>query len=180
LGGNNTLVATGSGDIWTFNEATTSTVTAAIGSPTNGNDTLTQTNGALNATLFGAGDTVTLSNVNTVGTTITSNANNETFDFTNNSGGALVLNPSSVGDSLTFAGASNNFAGTATISGLSTKDTVTLSDLYTTGGAHILSFGQMVMNMQFTPTGDVLALQGGGELKFAANTPLSPAAFKFV
>jgi len=177
LGGNNTLTADGSGDTWTFNEKSTSTVTATIG----GTDTLSQTGGVADATLLYAGDTVNLSGVKTAGSTITSNGNDETFDYTNDSGGALTLNPSSVGDSLTFAGdASNKFTGAVTISGLSTTDSVTLSDLYTTGGAHITSFTQMLMHMSFTPTGDVLALQGGGDIKFAANTPLASASFHFV
>ena len=156
-------------------ETAASTVTATLGS----NDTLSQGRGSLDATLLGAGDTVNLSMVNSIGTTITANGNNETFDFMNNSGGALVLNPSSTGDNLTFNGASNNFAGTATVSGLSTSDSVTLADLFTTGGAHITSFNQMLNAMSFTPTGEVLALQGGGELKFGATTVLSPGSFHF-
>ena len=168
-------MAKGSGDTWTFNENASSTVLAVLGS----NDTLTQNNGSLNATLLGAGDTVNLNSVNTLGTVIKANGNNETFDFSNNSGGVLVLNPASTGDSLIFNGTSNNFDGNAVVWGLSTGDTVHLEDLYTTGGAHITSFLQMVGAMQFTPTGDVLNLQGGGEVKFAANTVLAPAKFSF-
>ena len=48
-GGNNTLVAKGSGDTWTFFEKSTSIVKATIGA----NDKLTQTGGALSATLQG-------------------------------------------------------------------------------------------------------------------------------
>jgi hypothetical protein len=174
-GGNNTLVATGSGDTWSFMENPASTVTATLGS----GDTLNQGHGSLNATLLGDGDTVNVSNVNSIGTTITANGNDETFDFMNNSGGALALNPASMGDSLTFNGASNKFAGTATVSGLSTSDNVDLEDLYTTGGAHITSFTQMVDAMSFTPTGDVLPLLGGGEINFAATTVLNPGSFKY-
>lgn len=179
-GGSNTLIAMGSGDTWTFNENASSTVTATLGSGTpTDNNTLTQTGGSLNATLLGGGDTVTLNNVNTLGTKIVANGNNETFDFSNNSGGDLVLNPASTGDSLTFNGASNNFTGTVVVAGLNTGDKVDLEDLYTTGGAHISSFGQMLSAMQFTPTGDTLMLQGGGELKFAAGTVFSPSKFMF-
>jgi len=131
------------------------------------------------ATLLGAGDRVNLNDVATAGTTITSNGNNETFDYSNNSGGALDLNPVSTGDSLTFNGASTDFKGMVTISGLNTSDNVDLEDLYTTGGAHITSFTQMLGAMSFTPTGDVLNLMGGGDIKFAATTPLSPSHFTF-
>jgi hypothetical protein len=172
-GGNDTLVANGSGDAWTFNEKSTSTVTATLGA----NDTLTQTGGALNATLQGAGDTLNLTNVQTTGTTIDVNGNDETLNFTN-SGGNLALNPAAVGDTLTIAGVSNKFAGTITISGLGSGDTVNLDDLYTTGGAHITS-SNFAFDLKGTPTGEVLNLQGGGEIKFAAGTALSLSQFHF-
>ena len=173
--GNDKLVATGSGDTWTFNSAATKTVTATLGS----NDTLNQTNGALDATLQGAGDTLNLTNVKTAGTTINSDGNNETFDLSNGSGGVFNLNPSSVDDKLTFNGNNNDYGGKVTINGLSSTDGVDLEDLYTTGGVEITSFSQMEAAMSFTPTGDVLKLQGGGSITFAANTPLTAAEFHF-
>jgi hypothetical protein len=180
FGGNNTLVATGSGDVWTFKENAASTVTATLGS----NDSLTQGRGSLDATLLGSGDSVTLSMVNSIGTTITANGNNDNFEFMNNSGGALVLNPSSTGDNLKFDGASMDFTGTATVSGLNAEpspfaDNVFMNGLYTTGGAHITSFTQMYDDMSLTPTGDVLSLLGGGEIKFAANTVFNSSSFHY-
>jgi hypothetical protein len=180
FGGNNTLVATGSGGTWTFKENAASTVTATLGS----NDSLTQGRGSLDATLLGSGDSVTLSMVNSIGTTITANGNNDNFEFMNNSGGALVLNPSSTGDNLRFDGTSTDFTGTATVSGLNAEsgplaDNVFMNGLYTAGGAHITSFAQMESALSLTPTGDVLSLLGGGEIKFAANTVFNPSSFHF-
>ena len=180
FGGNNTLVATGSGDVWTFKENAASTVTATLGS----NDSLTQGRGSLDATLLGSGDSVTISMVNSIGTTITANGNNDNFEFMNNSGGALVLNPSSTGDNLRFDGTSMDFTGTATVSGLNAEsgalaDNVFMNGLYTTGGAHITSFTQMSDAMSLTPTGEVLPLLGGGEIKFAANTAFNPGSFHY-
>ena len=71
-------------------------------------DTLNQTGGALDATVYGNGKALDLTDVKTVGTTINSNGSGETFDLTE-SGGVLNLNPATTGNSLTINGVSNNY-----------------------------------------------------------------------
>jgi hypothetical protein len=178
LGGNNTLVATGSGDVWTFNENAASTVTATIGTIGLPGDTLNQTGGALNATLWGHGDAVNLTDVGTLGTTINSDGDAETFDLTN-SGGALNLNPAASGDSLTINGVSNNYGQSLAITNLTTAGTVDLEDLYNVSGAHIANFSDFLADLTPTGTGDVLHLQGGGSLTFVATTSFKSSQFHF-
>ena len=177
-GGNNTLVATGSGDVWTFNENAASTVTATIGAINAPGDTLNQTGGALNATIWGHGKAVNLTNVQTVGTTINSNGNAETFDLTN-SGGVLNLNPAATGNMLTINGVSNKYNQSLAITNLTTVGTVDLEDLYTTGGAHIANFGEFLSALTPTGTGDALHLQGGGSITFVATTSFKASQFAF-
>ena len=177
-GGNNTLVATGSGDVWTFNENAASTVMATIGAIGRPGDTLNQTGGALDATIWGHGKALNLTNVATLGTTINSDGNAETFDITN-SGGVLNLNPAASGDLLTINGVSNNYNQSLTITSLTAASKVDLEDLYTTGGAHIANFGEFLSALTPTGTGDALHLQGGGSITFAATTAFKSSQFAF-
>lgn len=178
LGGNNTLNASGSGNFWTFNENPASTVTAQIGSIGMGMDSLTQTGGALNATVWGHNNTVKLTNVATLGTTINSNGNLETFNLTD-SGGVLNLNPGASGDFLTVNGVANNYHQALTITNLTTVSNVDLEDLYNPGGTHIGSFASFLSDLTPTGTGDVLHLQGGGSITFAATTSFKASQFAF-
>ena len=178
LGGNNMLVATGSGDVWTFNENAASTVTATMGSMGMLGDTLNQTGGALDLTEIGHNNTVNLTHVQTLGTTINSNGNLANFDLTD-SGGVLNLNPATSGDNLTINGVSNKYDQSLTITNLTTVSTVDLEDLYNPGGVHIGSFSSFLSDLTPTGTGDVLHLQGGGSITFAATTAFKSSQFAF-
>jgi hypothetical protein len=178
LGGSNTLVATGSGDVWTFNENAASTVTATIGTIGEAGDTLYQTGGALDTTIWGHGKLLNLTDVATVGTTINSDGNAETFDLTN-SGGVLNLNPAATGNMLTINGVANKYDQSLSITNLTTVGTVDLEDLYTTGGAHIGTFSEFLAALTPTGTGDVLDLQGHGSITFVATTAFKPSQFHF-
>ena len=179
LGGNNTLFASGSGDVWTFNENAASTVTVTqMGSIGMLGDTLNQTGGALNATAWGHNNTLNLTNVKTLGTTINSNGNLANFDLTN-SGGVLNLNPATSGDFLTVNGVANNYHQSLTITNLTTVSKVDLEDLYNPGGTHIGSFSSFLSDLTPTGTGDVLHLQGGGSITFAATTAFKASQFAF-
>ena len=177
-GGNNTLTATGSGDTWTFNEATTSTVKAKLGS----NDKLTQTGGALSATLEGDGDTVSATNVGLPGspasTKVNAEGNTETLDWTN-SGGDLNLNPSSFGDTLVITGTSTSYKGSVQITNLTGADpTVDLEHLFNTKGAAITA-GNFLSSLTSSGTGETLNLQGGGSIAFVATNSFDLAKFAF-
>jgi hypothetical protein len=178
-GGNNTLVATGSGDVWTFNENPASTVTATIGSIGMAGDTLNQTGGALDATIWGHGKALNLTDVATVGTTINSDGNAETFDLTN-SGGVLNLNPAATGNMLTINGVAKDYSQSLSITNLTTVGTVDLEGLYNpTTGAHIGTFSEFLADLTPTGTGDVLHLQGGGSITFVATTAFKASQFAF-
>ena len=177
-GGNNTLVAKGSGDIWTFFEQSTSLVKATLGS----SDKLTQTGGALSATLQGDGDTVDATNVGLPGgaggTKVNADGNSETIDFTN-SGGNLNLNPSSMSDALIFNGVSNDYAGKVQLTNLTGADpTVDLEDLYNTGGAHITA-ANFLSSLTSNGTGETLHLQGGGSIAFVSTNSFDLGKFTF-
>jgi hypothetical protein len=178
-GGNNTLTAKGSGDTWTFFENPNATVKATLGS----NDSLTQTGGALNAALAGDGDTVTATNVGLPGeaggTTINAEGNNETLDWTN-SGGTINLNPSSSGDTLTFNGVSDDYAGKVQITSLTGADpNVDLEGLFNTSGMAINSDATFLSSLTSNGTGETLHLLGGGSIAFTATNSFDLAKFTF-
>ena len=67
----------------------------------------------------GFSNTVNLTDVKTLGTTINSNGSGENFDVTD-SGGVLNLNPAASGDMLTINGVSNKYDQSLTITNLTT------------------------------------------------------------
>jgi hypothetical protein len=174
--GNVSLDAEGSGDSWTLTEASTSTVTATLGS----RDSLSQTNGTLNATLIGDGDTLSLIGTNSIGTTVANIGDGETINFSGNAGGTVTLNPASQTDTLTFTGTSDKYTGNINVSGLNSSDALTFADIwgYTNGNGalnHITNNTQLIADLTTGAGGtEVLKLQGGGgQITFAANTPFT-------
>ena len=78
----------------------------------------------------------------------------------------LTLNPSSSGDTLTFNGVSNDYAGKVQITSLTGADpNVDLEDLFNTGGALITSTN-FISSLSSNGTGETLHLMGGGSIAF--------------
>ena len=170
LNGDLTLSATGSNDTLTVTASDASTDNITVGN----NALLSVTNGT--ATITGAaGDSFVLNGLNA--NSVLYEAGNDNLTFLGSDSCALIhLNPANTGDVLTMQGdPGNTYAGAVEISGFGGNDQIDLQGLV--GGVTHADFGSLsgkalltavLANMRDGPTGDTLALAGGGSIKFDA------------
>jgi len=175
--GSNTVTALGSGDHITMSAATTSTDTVSVGST----DTVRITQGTDFLTANGAGDTFYLNSSN-FGTTVSAFGNSNSVFLGTNSSALIHLNPAGVGESITVQslGGSDNYSGTAELSGFGPSDTMDLQSLVGgLNGMALSNFTQVLDNMTFGATSDTLHLQGGGSVIFDSPIAFKTAEFAF-
>jgi hypothetical protein len=168
--GNDTVSALGTGNTVTIGATSLSVDSVSLGA----SDSLAISGGTDTINLAGAGDTVRMDNL-LAGSVLTANGNNSMLFIGSNSSEDVKLNPAGTGESLTVQAltSSKAYSGLIEVSGLGVGDTVNLD------GLGFSSFAGVLAAMKFTPTQDVLALQGGGHIAFDMPTAFSPTEFKF-